>query len=262
MALRNAWCMKNPTSSNPTRVAPNAPAGTQAPHSNWPDSLHDGGLAFNILEKYLTDHPDDGCHVNKYSFEVLQHKLLWWRNAVIVNTADLKRSVKAHVSSITRMGAADLLSTVFPSVVTTLGAEALRILGHHLHITPRFFNCPPTMVSTGNTVEDWVVDNKLGLCDIITEVFYIVQCTWGSFLQEAEGYLKVLSKTCVENDLSPAEQLTYTRELHKVAPLWVETRRRIIVAKDTAKQMSIHPFCVAADAQHSIRAIYKKASTC
>jgi hypothetical protein len=28
-----------------------------------------------------------------------------------------------------------------------------------------------------------------------------------------------LRKTCVEDDLSAADQLTYTRELHKVAPL-------------------------------------------
>ena len=52
--------------------------------------------------------------------------------------------------------------------------------------------------------------------------------------------------------------MTYTRELHKVAPLWVESRRRIITAKDTAQQMSIHPFFIAAHAQNSIKSYLAK----
>jgi hypothetical protein len=38
----------------------------------------------------------------------------------------------------------------------------------------------------------------------------------------------------------------------------VEARRRIIIAKDTAQQMSIHPFFIAANAQESIKSYLQK----
>lgn len=39
------------------------------------------------------------------------------------------------------------------SIATLLPSEAIRILGHYLDLTPRFFNFPYVMLSTGNAVE-------------------------------------------------------------------------------------------------------------
>jgi hypothetical protein len=104
---------------------------------------------------------------------------------------------------------------------------------------------------------------------------YSPRYTWGCFLQRGRrlsqgpstyhppAFLHVKlrinqSKTCVENEISATDQLIYTRELHKVAPLWVEARRRIGTAKDAAQQMSVHPFFIAAQAQHSIKSYLQK----
>lgn len=53
----------------------------------------------------------------------------------------------------------------FSSVITILGAEALRVLGCYLHITHRFFHSPPIMimVSTGNTLEDFRLHSSASL---------------------------------------------------------------------------------------------------
>lgn len=104
-----------------------------------------------------------------------------------------------------------------------------------------------------------------------SNIAHLNKFTWGVFLQEAADYLHVLvrisnmatmyniyglrymeSERCVEEELSSVEQLTYTRELHKIAPLWVEVRRRIICAKDVSQQMINHPFFAAIGARHSI----------
>lgn len=50
----------------------------------------------------------------------------------------------------------------------------------------------------------------------------------------------------------------YTRELHKVAPLWVEARRRIVCAADRTQQMASHPFFIAANAEQSIKIYLEK----
>jgi hypothetical protein len=115
---------------------------------------------------------------------------------------------------------------------------------------------------------------------ILTEVFYIITYTWGVFLDGAARHIQALvsrppllgepglhtlmgpatvqGKKCVETELSSAQQLAYTRELHGIAPLWVEVRRRILAARDAAKQMTGHPFFAALDAQTSITSYLEK----
>ena len=66
------------------------------------------------------------------------------------------------------------------------------------------------------------------------------------------------NQKCVEEDLSPEDQLTYTRELHKLVPLLGEVRRRILGAKDVMQQMLDHPFFVSVNAQHSMPAYLQK----
>ena len=66
------------------------------------------------------------------------------------------------------------------------------------------------------------------------------------------------NQKCVEEDLSSEDQLTYTRELHRLVPLLGESRRRILAAKDAIQQMLIHPFFTTVEAQQSMSAYFQK----
>ncbi|KAL8806857.1 MAG: hypothetical protein Q9200_004894 [Gallowayella weberi] len=124
-------------------------------------------------------------------------------------------------------------------------------------------------------------EHKLGLCSILTKVFYIINFTWGCFLDESEGHLNILvselepsqhvdlpcsltlsgveqNQKCVEEDLSSEDQLTYTRELHRLVPLFGESRRRISGAKDAIQQMQDHPFFTTVCAHKSMAAYLQK----
>ena len=68
----------------------------------------------------------------------------------------------------------------------------------------------------------------------------------------------IQSQKCVEEDLSFEDQLTYTRELHKLVPLFGESRRRILGAKDTIRQMLDHPFFTSVNAHKSMAAYLHK----
>lgn len=69
------------------------------------------------------------------------------------------------------------------------------------------------------------------------------------------------NQKCVEEDLSPEDQLTYTRELHKLVTLLGEVCRRILGAKDVMQQMLDHPFFASVNAQHSMAAYLQKTMT-
>lgn len=81
-----------------------------------------------------------------------------------------------------------------------------------------------------------------GLGQVLSETIYIVTYNWTAFFTEAETHLQVLSKKCVDTNLTGDEQLRYTRELHQLSPLWVQVRRRLTAAKDLVAQMIEHPF--------------------
>lgn len=50
------------------------------------------------------------------------------------------------------------------------------------------------------------------------------------------------SQKCIDEDLDINTQLSYTRELHQLSPLWIQVRRRLVCIKDLAGQMLAHPF--------------------
>ncbi|KAH9871761.1 hypothetical protein J1614_006017 [Plenodomus biglobosus] len=81
-----------------------------------------------------------------------------------------------------------------------------------------------------------------GLCQVLSETIYIVTYNWTAFFTEAETHIQVLSKKCVDTNLTGDEQLRYTRELHQLSPLWVQVRRCLTAAKDLVAQMIEHPF--------------------
>ncbi len=66
------------------------------------------------------------------------------------------------------------------------------------------------------------------------------------------------NQKCVEEDLSSEDQLLYTRELHKLVPLFSESRRRIFAAKNVIQQMLDHPFFKSVDAHSSMTAYLQK----
>ncbi|KAL8796588.1 MAG: hypothetical protein Q9182_007333 [Xanthomendoza sp. 2 TL-2023] len=66
------------------------------------------------------------------------------------------------------------------------------------------------------------------------------------------------NQKCVEEDLSSEDQLTYTRELHRLVPLFGESRRRISGAKDAIQQMQDHPFFTTVRAHKSMAAYLQK----
>lgn len=66
------------------------------------------------------------------------------------------------------------------------------------------------------------------------------------------------SQKCVEEDLSFEDQLTYTRELHKLVPLFAESRRRILGAKGAIQQMLDHPFFTVVGAHRSMATYLQK----
>lgn len=66
------------------------------------------------------------------------------------------------------------------------------------------------------------------------------------------------NQKCVEEELSPDDQLIYTRELHRLVPLFGESRRRILAVKDTIQQMLGHPFFTSVNAHQSMTAYLHK----
>ena len=66
------------------------------------------------------------------------------------------------------------------------------------------------------------------------------------------------NQRCVEEDLSSEDQLIYTRELHRLVPLFGESRRRISAAKDVIQQMLDHPFFTSVGAHESMTAYLQK----
>ena len=62
----------------------------------------------------------------------------------------------------------------------------------------------------------------------------------------------------MEEDLSPEDQLTYTRELHRLVPLFSESRRRIVAAKDVIAQMLNHGFFTSINAHQSMMSYLQK----
>ncbi|KAF1841972.1 uncharacterized protein K460DRAFT_369988 [Cucurbitaria berberidis CBS 394.84] len=99
-----------------------------------------------------------------------------------------------------------------------------------------------TLMTRDEDIPPGDAEEYAGLGQILSETIYIVTYTWAAFLTEAEAHLQVLSKKCVDDDLTQTEQLQYTRELHQLSPLWVQVRRRLITAKDLTEQMIEHPF--------------------
>lgn len=62
----------------------------------------------------------------------------------------------------------------------------------------------------------------------------------------------------MEEDLSSEDQLTYTRELHRLVPLLSESRRRIVAAKDAIAQMLNHGFFTSVNAHQSMMSYLQK----
>ncbi|KAI8937143.1 hypothetical protein NX059_006357 [Plenodomus lindquistii] len=351
MALRNAWWMKaQPVIQSQTQPSPSQPG---SPHLTWPGKQADHGLSFAILEKTLRDKPGRSCNVACYTYALPTTAAVAssasgrvrprsWTLHKAVTSVDallevLEESVRAPSTPL--LGLTNLVAKVVDPVhsvvyvATLLQSESIQALGHHLELSPRFFNFPYTRISTGNLVEryffftlqfmdryqigckpseagrlatsptyrfrnangdyhphEWHItcvrliflkdennynfqgliqidplddaiadglktlmtryeeqppgeaESHAGLGQILSEVIYIVAYNWTAFFMEAEEHLQVLSKKCVDEDLTGDEQLRYTRELHQLSPLWVQVRRRLIAAKDLAAQMIEHPF--------------------
>jgi Mg2+ and Co2+ transporter CorA len=69
------------------------------------------------------------------------------------------------------------------------------------------------------------------------------------------------SDKCINEHLTTQAQLSYTRELHQILPLWAQVRRRLVAAKDLAEQMVEHPFFRSInglDDTHVVRSLLSK----
>ncbi|KAF5573533.1 metal ion transmembrane transporter [Fusarium subglutinans] len=88
-------------------------------------------------------------------------------------------------------------------------------------------------------------EEEFGLGQVLSEMFHIISVNWNTFLDEAEQHLQHIQKS-------------YSLALHQLSPLWSEVRRRIVSAKDTAKQMMSHPFFTAVGGAESISSYLKK----
>ncbi|OCT54865.1 hypothetical protein CLCR_02911 [Cladophialophora carrionii] len=324
MAVNTAGWMSNTSDLEAIK-----PASTHAtePHKDWPwRNRNTGGLPFTVLAQALNS-TSKGCGVQEYIYQghlpnaVSMLKWRPYRGAATVE--DLVAILKVRTP-------ADAYSTFF--IVTDTSPEVIQALGYHLHITPRFFDIPYTILSTGNRVRqysffslqlmeryslgerpaeacrndasprtrfstkdgplphEWhvtrvavvflidetrqnlskglvLLDNKdqaiakaleklmmrdeatvtggmgtvAGQGQILTGLFHIINVTWDVFLGEAEAHLRYLSVKCIDEDLSPTDQLRYTRALHQLSPLWVQVRRRLVATRTVAKQMMARP---------------------
>ncbi|ORX98756.1 hypothetical protein BCR34DRAFT_142988 [Clohesyomyces aquaticus] len=98
------------------------------------------------------------------------------------------------------------------------------------------------LLTRGDELPPTDAEEADGLGKIYSTVIYIITYNWDVFLTEAETHLKALSKKCVDENLSSAEQLQYTRELHQLSPIWVEVRRRLLEAKNLTSELIEHPY--------------------
>ncbi|KAM0802622.1 hypothetical protein BDR22DRAFT_971259 [Usnea florida] len=376
MAIRSAWWMREPVTTQLDRASRRASSTTHNlhPYRKWPSQAPDG-LSFNELERYLHEHPGTHCSIYKlsYSYDAGGNRAKWGRNRKAKSTDELNVFLTEQASHLL------LIQKSGICIISSLSAEALQMLGYYLNITPRFFNFPYVISSTGVPVKDfaffglqimekyslksipteaqrssssprmifrnkggpskhtWHVtrinvafirstserpyyhgvivfdpadqafvdallalavkveedlpglqEHKIGLCDTLTKVFYIIGLVTSAnahsikpiLKQRAEASIALpgavslkISQTaaevliagnreqnqkCVEEDLSSEDQLAYTRELHKLVPLFSESRRRIFAAKDVTQQMLDHPFFTSVNAHHSMTAYLQK----
>ncbi|KAJ9612460.1 hypothetical protein H2200_004057 [Cladophialophora chaetospira] len=338
MAVNTVWWMSN--TSGLGALKPSSPHPTD-PHKDWPWNQNTKGLPFSVLAEALKA-PSAKCCVQEYIYqkEPISAALVskWRTNRKATQTYQLLEILKAP---------ADSSSTFY--IVTDVSGEVIEALGHYLAITPRFFEFPPSILNTGNTVQlysffslqlmerysigtrptesrrsdatpyarffakdrplphEWHVtrvaiifmtdttkqkfrgliqldhtDEAIakaletlmvrdeetlpgdteaiaGQGQILTELVHIVNLTWNGFLGEAEAHLRYLeSVTCIQEELSPTDQLKYTRELHQLSPLWAQVRRRLVAARDLAKQMIVHPYFISMNAQEAFEPYLKK----
>ncbi|OAG01310.1 uncharacterized protein CC84DRAFT_1228289 [Paraphaeosphaeria sporulosa] len=145
MALRTAWWMQtlpNPASQSQTQPATaNTP---NQPHQTWPKNLNTTGISFAVLEETLRKSRATACRIEKLRFVPglsADGKHARWTPCTTVNSNN------------------DLIALIQeadPQDVHSVFFEAIQILGYYLDLTPRFFNFPYTLLSTGNAVEQYV----------------------------------------------------------------------------------------------------------
>ncbi|KAF2819039.1 hypothetical protein CC86DRAFT_413415 [Ophiobolus disseminans] len=314
MALRNAWWMQTPQQPARGRLH------HAQPHENWPWNQPVDGIGFSILEETLRKRAGSACKIDVYCYE--HGKQAKWDFCEEVATS------KELLQMIQRMSANSVTY-----IIRDMESEATQVLGHSLHISPRFFNTSYVRLRTDNPVErhlsyslqfmdrydvdtkpaeaqrldtspqyrfratgsryhnhtwhvtcirlifskrdgntafdnviqidsaDDAVANALktlmlrdeerplneaeehaGLGRLLSNTIYLVTYTWTAFFMEGGAHLQILSDKCLDEHLTPIEQLQYTRELHRLAPLWVQVRRRLSAAKDLSEQLLDHPF--------------------
>ncbi|KIW71461.1 hypothetical protein PV04_03626 [Phialophora macrospora] len=338
MAVHTVWWMSNTSDLEALRPAAIPSA---EPHKGWPWNQNTKGLPFTVLAEALKSQSNK-CRVQEY---VYQNGV---SNATSVRRwRPHRRAAKVQELVAMLKTPADVPSTFF--IVTDTSPEVIQAFGYYLQVTPRFFDFPYTILSTGNTVpsysffslqvmeryprgirptesrrneaspharfstkagplpHEWHVtrvaviflidttkqnlfkgliqldsndqaiataletlmvrdeetltghmEAVAGQGQILTELFHIISVTWNVFLAEAEAHLRYLSSKCIDEGISPTDQLKYTRELHQLSPLWVQVRRRLVATRDVAKQMIVHPYFTSKDGQQAFEAYLNK----
>lgn len=66
------------------------------------------------------------------------------------------------------------------------------------------------------------------------------------------------SRTVTSTYTTHGQQKSLSLDLHQLSPLWSEVRRRIVSAKDAARQMINHPFFAASGGVKSIESYLNK----
>lgn len=151
MAIRSAWWMREP-------ATPRAESGSRQsnstshhlqPHQNWPNR-GSNGLAFKQLEQYLRENPGTYCSVHQlyYSYYTGKIRAVWGRDRKAKSSLELETLLLERWPEKTHCAL---------YLVSCLSAEALQMLGFHLKITPRFFNFPYSLLSTGVPVNDFTL---------------------------------------------------------------------------------------------------------
>ncbi|POS78624.1 hypothetical protein DHEL01_v202973 [Diaporthe helianthi] len=113
-------------------------------------------------------------------------------------------------------------------------------------------------MTRNETIPPSTWEEKFGLGQVLSELFHIISHNWSTFISEAELHLQNISRVATSSHTSHEQQKSLSLDLHQLSPLWKEVRRRIVGAKDAARQMIYHPFFATSGGVQSIESYLGK----
>lgn len=132
----------------PSPLSQPIPLNEKEPHKSWPWSKGAVGISFNVLETFLRTNLGQQCVVDKLIYRYGISK----RNAPVWCHSERVETVSGLIMLLNGHEDVDVTSKIY--LVSDVCSEAVQALGHYLNVTPRFFNFPYMMLSTGSTVSN------------------------------------------------------------------------------------------------------------